>query len=168
MSKMWLFGLLVIIADLISKGLTHLWIPSVGIHLGYPYGGIGVFENILGVQFSLIHVINKGAAWGILSNFQVPLLILRIFLITALVVFVLFYNKNREWQSPFILIIAGAIANVLDYFLYGHVIDMFHFVLWGYSFPAFNVADSAITIGIFWLILLSFLENPRSQDVIES
>jgi signal peptidase II len=43
---------------------------------------------------------------------------------------------------------------VLDYLLYGHVIDFFHFVFWGYSFPIFNCADSYITLGVLGLIFL--------------
>lgn len=163
MIKAWLVGLLILVMDGVSKYLTHTLIPLEGATFGYPYGGVGIFENILGVQFSLVHVINKGAAWGIFSNFQVPLLVLRLFLIMALIIFVLFYNKNREWQFPLILIITGALANVLDYFVYGHVIDMFYFVIGGYRFPAFNIADSAITLGIFWLVLLSFKESSREK-----
>ncbi|MBU6446833.1 MAG: signal peptidase II, partial [Verrucomicrobia bacterium] len=55
---------------------------------------------------------------------------------------------------PIWLVVTGAIGNVLDYCLYGHVIDFIHFTFWGYSFPIFNVADSCITIGILTLLLL--------------
>jgi signal peptidase II len=63
------------------------------------------------------------------------------------------------------LIIAGGIGNILDYFIYGHVVDMFHFILWGYSFPVFNVADASIFMGIVSLLWMSW-KNARRQDAI--
>ena len=130
----------------------------------FPYGGIPVFENFGGIEFSLVHAINRGAAWGVLSNFQVPLLIGRMILVAILSYFLLFMNRRTEWRLPLALIVSGAIGNIVDFFIYGHVVDMFHFVLWGYAFPVFNVADSAITIGIGWMFLLSFFEEKKTAS----
>lgn len=157
-------ALLVLGADIVTKYLTQAYLPVMQRDwLWYPYGGIGIFKNFLGIEFSLSHQINHGAAWGILKQYQMPLLYARIALISALLVYVLFLNKNSTLNIPLGLIIGGAIGNVIDYFLYGHVIDMIHFVLWGYDFPVFNVADSAICIGIFWMIIASALENPSPK-----
>ena len=61
-------------------------------------------------------------------------------------------------------IIVGAVGNLVDYVAYGFVVDMFHFILWGYDYPVFNVADTAITVGMGWLIVLSFfLKDPKAQ-----
>jgi signal peptidase II len=87
------------------------------------------------------------------GGYQLPLLYLRVALILALIIYTLFINKRKQWQIPLCMIIAGAIGNVIDYFLYGHVIDMIHVVLWGYDYPVFNVADSAIFLGIAALLL---------------
>lgn len=153
-------ALFVLGADVLSKWLTHLYLPLMQRNwLWYPYGGIGVFKNFLGIEFSLSHQINRGAAWGTLANFQLPLLYLRIALILGLLIYVFFINKHKLWEIPLALIIAGATGNVIDYFLYGHVIDMLHFVLWGYDFPVFNIADSAIFIGISSLLLISSMEK---------
>lgn len=150
-------GIILFLADAASKYFTQKFLPIISFsNNAYPYGGIGVFENFFGIEFSIIHLINRGAAWGFFSDFQVPLLILRVILIAGLLYFLLFRNKQRSWAIPLTLVAVGALGNVLDYFIYGHVIDMFHFVLWGYDYPAFNVADAAITIGVFWLICLSF------------
>lgn len=128
----------------------------------YPYGGIGVFKNFLGIEFSIAHQTNRGAAWGVLTDFQLPLLYLRMALIVTLMVYALWINSNKHWSVPLALIIAGAIGNVCDYFIYGHVIDMLHFILWGYDFPVFNIADSAIFIGISWILLIScFDKSPK-------
>lgn len=127
--------------------------------LWYPYGGVGVFKNFFGIEFSLSHQINHGAAWGVLADYQVPLLYLRIALISFLFFYALFLNKHPERNIPLALIIAGATGNVIDYFVYGHVVDMFHFVLWGYDFPVFNLADSAIFIGVAYLLGQSLMES---------
>lgn len=127
--------------------------------LWYPYGGIGVFKNFFGIEFSISHQINHGAAWGLFADYQMPLLYLRIALIALLLLYAVFFNKHQSWNIPLAMIIAGAAANVIDYFIYGHVIDMLHFVLWGYDFPVFNIADSMIFIGISSLLFLSTLEK---------
>lgn len=131
--------------------------------LWYPYGGIGIFKNFLGIEFSISHQINHGAAWGMLADFQIPLLYLRIALISFLFIYTIFFNTNPKRNIPFVLIIAGATGNVIDYFLYGHVVDMLHFVLWGYDFPVFNLADSAIFIGVAYVLGQSLLETCHSS-----
>jgi signal peptidase II len=90
-----------------------------------------------------------------LSDFQPYLLALRIVLVLALLAYVMFFNADNRRRLPLVLIIAGAFGNILDYFIYGHVIDMFHFILWGYDYPIFNIADSSIFIGIIWLFFFS-------------
>lgn len=158
-NKALIIGFIVFTADLLSKFLTHSYLPIVNYHLWYPYGGIAVFENLGGIQFSINHAINKGAAWGVLAEWQDYILYLRIAVISGLLSYALIFNRRQSWEIPLLLIISGAIGNVLDYFLYGHVIDMLHFVLWGYDYPIFNIADSAIFIGIFWIFILSFVDK---------
>lgn len=158
-----LLALFVFLLDALTKYLTQESLPLIAYSEPYyPYGGIPVFQNFAGIEFSLVHAINRGAAWGVLSNFQVPLLIGRIILVAILSYFLLFMNKRKEWRLPLSLIVSGAIGNIIDFFIYGHVVDMFHFVLWGYDFPVFNVADAAISIGIGWMFLLSFFEDTKA------
>ena len=149
-------AILVLLLDISSKYWVHSHLPLMtNQYLVYPYGGIGVFKNFIGIEFSISHLTNRGAAWGTLGEYQGYLLVLRILLILGLIGYLLWFNIHKSRELPLCLIIAGASGNVLDYFLYGHVVDMLHFVLWGYDFPVFNVADSAVTIGIFWLMLIS-------------
>lgn len=163
--KTLLIGLIILLADVVTKWLTHAHIPLMDYRFPvYPYGGVGVFEDFFGIEFSISHAINKGAAWGSFSAYQVPLLLLRLCFIGGLITYLFFFNKHTSKVIPLILIIAGAIGNVADYFIYGHVIDMFHFVLWGYDFPVFNIADTSISIGIAWLFLSSFCsEEPVNR-----
>jgi signal peptidase II len=159
-SLLWI-GILVLLLDQLTKGLVYTYLPVIDSTLyWYPYGGIGVFHNFAGIEFSINHMTNTGAAWGVLGNYQLPLIILRIGLILGLCIYLFYYNQNSSWRLPLILIIAGALGNVIDFFMYGHVVDMLHFVLWGYDFPVFNLADSAISIGIFSLFFLSYFRIP--------
>jgi len=148
-------GFCIFVVDFLTKFLTQKQIPLMNSH-DYPYGGLEVFKNILGIEFSVVHATNRGAAWGLFADFQFYLICLRLILVVCLIVYLFFYNKCQNIVMPLVLICFGALGNILDYFLYGHVIDMLHFVLWGYDFPVFNVADSAICIGIFWLIMVSW------------
>ncbi|MBA3720842.1 MAG: signal peptidase II [Parachlamydiaceae bacterium] len=151
---------LVLLLDQLTKYFVYKFIPlSQHSYYYYPYGGVGIFKNFLGIEFSINFMTNKGAAWGFLGDYQLPLIIFRLFLIAGTLVYLFFFNKHNSWQIPLLLIVGGAIGNVIDFFSYGYVVDMFHFVLWGYDFPVFNVADSAISIGIGTLFLLSWKEK---------
>ncbi len=100
-----------------------------------------------------------GAAWGVLADFPNALVVVRLLLIGALVVYFAGVNKRQEWNIPLTLIISGAIGNVIDYFHYGYVIDMFQFCFWGFEYPVFNVADSCIFIGSIWILLSATMEK---------
>jgi signal peptidase II len=123
------------------------------IYPSYPFGGIGVFRDFLGISFSINHVENTGAAWGIFNKFPSFLFFVRMVIVTGLIVY-LALRSDRRRDLPLLLIITGAIGNMLDYIFYKKVIDMFHFNFWGYSYPVFNIADMMITIGIIWLFLV--------------
>lgn len=161
---LWVYVLAVIGLDQATKFLTVTFLPAMSRNaFWYPYGGVGIFKNVGGIEFSLVHATNKGAAWGAFSDYQELLLVARIAMVIALIVYTFFFNKQSKWQLPLALIIGGAVANIADFFLYGHVVDMFHFVLWGYDYPIFNVADSAICVGIAWIFLLSFSSDSKKK-----
>jgi len=106
--------------------------------------------------FKIVHFQNKGAAFSFLhdaAGWQ------RYFLITvsmiAIVVIPFFIKKNKKeslalWSFTFIL--AGAIGNLIDRIYYGYVIDFLYLHVTDFYWPAFNIADSFITIGAFLLI----------------
>lgn len=155
-----LIASVVLLADFFTKFWVQNTLPLMNSHLSeYPYGGIGIFQNFLGIQLSITHATNHGAAWGMFSEWQIYLLFVRVAIIAGVILYALIFNKIRSRDIPLTLIIAGATGNVLDFFLYGHVVDMIHFVFWGYEYPVFNLADSAIFIGIVWLFILSWQEN---------
>lgn len=156
----WWIALFVLALDQFSKWWVVHFLPPVNLaHYWYPYGGIAVFQDFFGIEFSINHMTNTGAAWGAFGNHQIALLIVRLVLIAALALYLFRYNTHAHREIPLALILAGAVGNVVDFFTYGHVIDMLHVVLWGWDFPVFNIADSAISIGIASLIILSPFEK---------
>ncbi len=129
----------------------------------YPRGeGIPVFQNFLGIDFFIGLTFNKGAAWGFFANHNFLLILVRIAIVVALFVYLLFFKKSEKEVLPLVLIMTGAIGNILDFFLYGFVIDFFHFKFWGHSFPLFNVADILISCGVALLFFnLSLKKHAR-------
>ena len=161
----WLIGLgmVLLFLDFVSKAYVYHVLPVFDSCVGMRCVDIPIFYNFLGIDFFISLAVNKGAAWGMFANFQIILLVIRICVIFGLFVYLFFLNHNPRLDIPLILVIAGAIGNVVDFFLYGFVIDFFHFNLWGYHFPIFNFADSCITIGVFWLFLVSFVNRDKEN-----
>lgn len=160
---MWTFLLLALALFAIDAAVKY-WAQAHLVNMRiaspfYPYGGIGVFRDVMGVDFSLSLAKNKGAAWSIFSEYPQALLFVRIGIILAIAIYTLFVNKVKKRTFPFVLVLVGASANIADHFIYGAVIDMFYFVLWGYSYPVFNVADTLIFLGVATLALQTLREK---------
>ncbi len=129
----------------------------------YPYGGVGLLSNVGGIELSINHATNTGAVWGLFAGYQMILLIVRVLLIVALFAYLVLGKHTRASLWPLTLIVIGAIGNVLDFLFYGHVIDMIHFRFWGWDYAIFNLADSFISIGIGWLLVLSLVQRRKTH-----
>src|SRR5580700_5814392 len=156
-------AIFIFMADALLKAYVHHEIPPVALSAPfYPYGGMGLFRGWHGIDFSIVHVINKGAAWGVFSSLQKYLLYARVAIVGGLLTYLFFIKASAYRKSCLMLIATGAFGNIVDYFVYGHVVDMFYFIFWGYSYPVFNIADSAIFIGIVLMIAEAVLNKLRS------
>ena len=161
-----LAGVVLLFLDMLSKYWVFHSIPNIYYASPfYPYGGIGVFENLFGVDFCINRVTNQGGAWGVFGSFPIVLLIARIAILIGVTIYALFINDVKKRQVPFLLIITGALGNILDRFIYGSVVDMFHFILWGYSFPVFNIADTLIFLGVATLLLQSLFQKKKKHEL---
>ena len=115
---------------------------------------------------NLTLVYNKGAAFSFLSTqngWQVVFLLVTSLTISALLVYWLAKTSAaHRWQSVALaLIIGGAIGNVIDRLRQGKVVDFIDFHVKQWHFPTFNVADMAVSIGVFILILCLFLYEEK-------
>ena len=118
--------------------------------------------------FNLTYVRNTGAAFGIFAGsheaFRLPFLILVSILALGFVVVML--KRLRDEATGLItalaFIIGGALGNLVDRVLYGEVIDFLDFYWSRYHWPAFNLADSFITVGV--LITLYYLIQAKGED----
>jgi signal peptidase II len=115
--------------------------------------------------FNLVLVFNKGAAFSFLAaaqGWQTPLLA-AFALGAAVVVSVLIVRspERRLLCAGLALILGGALGNLVDRLRFGHVVDFLDLHAAGWHWPAFNVADSAITIGAALLILDGFRRHEK-------
>ncbi|AHG63682.1 signal peptidase II [Advenella mimigardefordensis] len=126
--------------------------------------------NVLPV-FDFILIYNQGAAFSMLAEgtgWQRWFFLLLGLAASAFILFLL--RKHREQRLfclALALILAGALGNVIDRTVYGHVIDFLLFYWNDAYFPAFNLADTFITIGAVLLVLdelLRYLRNKREQQ----
>jgi signal peptidase II len=120
--------------------------------------------------FSLVLAFNAGAAFSFLAaaaGWQRWLFMAIAFVACAFMLWLLKRGGSRLFCVAIALIIGGAIGNLYDRILIGRVVDFLLFHYAGWSYPAFNVADSAITIGAVALIAESFRqrrEEPAPAD----
>jgi signal peptidase II len=118
--------------------------------------------------FDLVLVYNKGAAFSFLAGadgWQTPLLVIVALVAIAVVGWMLWRNVSRMLlDMGLALILGGAIGNLIDRIAYGKVVDFLLFHAYGWSYPAFNVADSAITVGAAILIIESFMPRKTAGE----
>ena len=110
---------------------------------------LGKEITVLEPLLSWTYIQNTGAGFGLFSGMNTILAFLGI-MISAGLTYYYFTRENID-TAPYVLIVAGAIGNVIDRITRGFVVDFISLPHW----PAFNIADSAITIGVIWMIVSS-------------
>jgi signal peptidase II len=117
---------------------------------------------------SLSHVRNRGAAFGLLSDWDLPYqsaLLSALSIVALFAIAVYFFRLPKTARLPRLalaLVLGGAVGNLVDRVRLGYVVDFIHVYWRQHQWPDFNVADSAITIGVT-LLVLDILRSP-GQD----
>ena len=149
--------------------LLDIWTKSLVLARIQLHEAIPVIPNF----FQLVHVRNTGAAFGLGANASsklVPIL-LNAGAIAVFCVVVVYALRtavtDRLLQTGLHLILGGAIGNLLDRFRFGYVVDFLDVYVGRMHWPAFNVADSAICIGIA-LLFLDMRKKPEPEAAAES
>jgi signal peptidase II len=131
---------------------------------------LGYFENRyprveLTGFFNLVLVFNKGAAFSLFAQaagWQTPLLAAFALAAAVIVSVLIVRNPGRGLLClGLALILGGALGNLIDRVRFGHVVDFLDFHALGWHWPAFNVADSAISVGALILILEGFVHHEK-------
>jgi signal peptidase II len=137
--------LLVIALVSASDQLSKLWIRA---HLAP-----GESLLITG-RLSLVNIENTGSAFGLFANQTFLIIIISIAGLLFILLFLRYLSAATTLSIVSIsLIMGGAVGNLIDRIRFGCVTDFIYFRLWGdFHWPAFNIADTAITVGIFVLI----------------
>lgn len=152
-------GLFLIVAALIITfdQLSKLWIRA---HLA-------LGESLpLTDRLSLTYVGNTGSAFGLLANRTVLLIIIGIASLLIVLLFLRYLSQVTTLSMVSIgLVWGGAVGNFIDRLRFGYVTDFIYFRLWGdFYWPAFNIADAAITVGVFVLIYSFYKSGVFSKD----
>ncbi len=139
---------------LLAVAMLVVIFDQVGKYLIVAY--VGMYETIAVIPgfFNIVHVRNPGAAFGLFAN-QAPM-IRNIVLISASVVamvFILYLFHQTPTTYPllsvgFAMILGGAAGNLIDRIRWGRVVDFLDLHIGSFHWPAFNIADSAISVGI--------------------
>lgn len=169
MSKVLYYRLFVIagvilVLDQITKILVQCSIPFESSY--FAPDRLTIIEDF----FYLVHIGNKGAAWGMFSEYSGVLTLLSF----AVLLFIFCFRKQLELhrgtvQIAFGLLIGGILGNLIDRIRVGHVIDFIDihlpftlpYILPFGRWPAFNIADSAIVVGMLFYLLLSLSDTKK-------
>ncbi|MUM78434.1 signal peptidase II [Pseudodesulfovibrio sp. F-1] len=153
-----LWAALVVVLDQTTK----LWVAAT-MEL---WTGFSVIPGFL----NLVHVTNRGAAWGFLASesieWQRPLFIAITILALGFIGYMLRTTpaSDRWMVTGLGLIAGGAVGNLIDRVRLGAVIDFLDFYIGSFHWPAFNVADCALTVGACCIIVSMFLNRPRADS----
>ena len=122
-------------------------------------------EIFLSKYLNISLIWNEGIAFGLLSFNQENLYNLLTFLIILIIFFILVitFKSSGLKKIALIMILGGALGNVFDRILYKAVPDFIDFHIGNFHWFVFNVADIFITLGIFFMILLEFTDNNKSE-----
>lgn len=155
----WIALLIVLLLDQIIKYVVERAVPL--------YASIPV----IGGFFNITHVRNTGAAFGFFAG-DVNLLRTLFFIVVTIGALIVIFFIFRRIGGAMILvplslamIVAGAIGNLVDRIRLGYVTDFLDFYWHGYHWPAFNVADSAITVGVFLLLFENLFLHRRKREL---
>jgi signal peptidase II len=148
----------VVVLDQITKQLVAAMLP------------LHESRDVVPGLVSLTHVHNRGAAFGFLSNADLPyqavlFSALSLLALAAIATYAYRLPLSQRWtQLALALIMGGAVGNLIDRMIRGYVIDFVDVYWRTHHWPAFNVADSGISIGVVMLILELLRPAPSESE----
>ena len=168
--RLFVTAIVVFVLDQVTKAWIFNTLP---IDSYFPPDSIEVIADF----FYIVHIGNEGAAWGMFSGYGGVLALFALIALGAIYMFrhtLELHRKAMQWA--FGLLIGGVLGNLVDRLIHGHVIDFldFHFpfsipyVLPDGRYPAFNIADCGIVVGVIAYMTLSFFTPVTNKELDES
>jgi len=149
----------VVLLDFVTKAFIG---STMALHETFP---------VIGGFFNITYVRNPGAAFGFLSDASPGFRSIFFVAVTCLaIILVIYYIVKSTAEEPLVifslsLILSGALGNLVDRVRFGEVIDFIDVYIGTHHWPAFNVADSAITVGAI-LLFIEMFRRRKDQDYI--
>ncbi len=115
---------------------------------------IPVIKNVLHISY----VKNTGMSFGMFSGMNLVFIII----VTIIVLVIIVFERMGKMKTPaerffFGMILGGAVGNLIDRYLFGYITDFIDFRI----FPVFNIADSCVCVGAFFLFIIYFKRQPE-------
>ncbi len=151
---------LVTVISLILDQLSKIYIDSSFV--------IGESHQVISNFFHITYVRNPGAAFGLLSDsaIRIPFFLsISVIAVIAILWYVRKVAAEKQWQLVALgLILSGALGNFIDRARLGEVIDFLDVHWYNYHWPAFNVADSAICVGVAIMLICTWHEECQTKN----
>lgn len=161
MTKKVIYYVIALIVFLVDQGTK--WLVATRMTIGEEISVIGDFFLITSHR-------NRGAAFGILQGQTWFFIVVTTIVAVALIWYIYKVKSQPDKILPVALamVLGGALGNFIDRLLMGEVVDFFKFNFGSYTFPIFNIADSAIVVGVGLIILDTLLETRREKQAAQS
>lgn len=126
------------------------------------YGqSITVIENFLYITSHR----NRGAAWGILQGQMWFFYLITVVVVVGLIIYIQKLKKQDKWFGiALALMLGGAIGNFIDRVVRKEVVDFVNTYIFTYDFPIFNVADSALVVGVIIMFIMTLFEEKMKKE----
>jgi signal peptidase II len=147
----YLLALLMLVVDQATK-----WMIVKKMDLGQ---SIPVIDQVLYITSHR----NRGAAFGILQDQRYFFIIITIVVVGAVIYYLQKHATDKLLKTALALVLGGALGNFIDRLLRGEVVDFVDVYIGSYDFPIFNVADSALVIGVGLIFIQSFMESKQKE-----
>jgi len=149
--KTYIIAIFILLLDQLSKSFVEIYLKL--------NESIIVIKNFF--RITVAH--NTGGAWSILNNHSYLFIIFSCLALIILIRFMFQFKNNLRNNIAFACTVAGIISNLADRLFLGYVRDFLDFNILGYDYPIFNIADIAIVVGVFLLIIAIIKGEDKSN-----
>lgn len=153
--KIMIISIITLLVDQIIKNIIQSYLK------------LGESLTIVKKFINISYVNNYGAAWNIFNNRSIFLIIVSLIALIIIYRFMYVFKSNNRNNLAFGFICGGIMGNLIDRLFLGYVRDFIDIYILGYDYPVFNIADIAVVIGVF-LLVIAIIKGEDGSDKISS